>query len=199
MNAAPSMGVRDVLRIRDYRYLFAGQVVSDIGDGITLLLVLLVINDLTGSTAALALMAVAEAIPAFTVGLVAGVYVDRWDRRRIMLAADLLRAGIVLSFALVQTPAMVPLLYVLGFTQASIATFFRQARGAMLPHIVPAEGLPAANGLAQASQVIGSLLGAGLAGLIFASFGSGVAGFAIDATRVHGKARLTLLRRDSQP
>ncbi len=181
MSATVPMGVRDVLRIRDYRHLFAGQVVSDIGDGITLLLVLLVINDLTGSTAALALMAMAEAIPAFTVGLVAGVYVDRWDRRKVMLAADLLRAGIVLTFALVQSPAIVPLLYVLGFAQASIATFFRPARGAMLPHIVPAEGLPAANGLAQASQVIGSLLGAGLAGLIFATFGTGIAGFAVDS------------------
>lgn len=175
------LGVRDVLRIRDFRNLFAGQVVSDIGDGITVLLVLLVIHDLTGSATALALMAIAEAVPAFTIGLVAGVYVDRWNRRRIMLAADLLRAGIVLAFALVQTPALVPLLYVLGFTQASIATFFRPARGALLPHIVPAHGLPAANGLAQASQVIGNLVGAGLAGLIFATFGSGLAGFALDS------------------
>ena len=96
--AAP-MGVRDILRVRDYRYLFGGQVVSDIGDGITFLLVLLVINDLTGgSTIAIALMAIAEAVPAFTVGLVAGVYVDRWNRRSIMLAADLLRAGIVITF-----------------------------------------------------------------------------------------------------
>ena len=175
------MGVRDVLRIRDYRYLFAGQVVSDIGDGITLLLVLLVINDLTGSTAALALMAIAEAVPAFSVGLLAGVYVDRWDRRRIMLAADLLRAVIVLAFAFVQTAALLPLFYVLGFTQASIATFFRPARGAMLPHIVPAEGLPAANSLAQASQVIGGLIGAGTAGVLFGAFGSGLVGFAIDS------------------
>ena len=175
------MGARDVLRIRDFRSLFAGQVVSDIGDGITLLLVLLVINDLTGSTTALAMMAIAEAVPAFTVGLVAGVYVDRWDRRRIMLAADLLRAGIVLAFGLVQSPELVPLLYVLGFTQASIATFFRPARGAMLPHIVPAEGLPAANSLAQASQVIGGVIGAGIAGVIFGTLGSGVAGFAIDS------------------
>jgi MFS transporter, DHA3 family, macrolide efflux protein len=176
-----AMGVRDVLRIRDFRNLFAGQVVSDIGDGITILLVLLVIHDLTGSATALALMAIAEAVPAFTVGLVAGVYVDRWNRRRIMLAADLLRAVIVLAFALVQSPELVPLLYVLGFTQASIATFFRPARGALLPHIVPVAGLPAANGLAQASQVIGGLIGAGLAGLIFATFGSGLAGFAIDS------------------
>jgi len=175
------MGVRDVLRIRDFRYLFGGQVVSDIGDGITLLLVLLVINDLTGSPAALALMAIAEAVPAFSVGLVAGVYVDRWDRRRIMLASDLLRAVIVLAFVFVQTSALLPLFYVLGFTQASIATFFRPARGAMLPHIVPAEGLPAANSLAQASQVIGNLVGAGTAGVLFGVFGSGFIGFAIDS------------------
>ncbi len=175
------LGVRDVLRIRDYRYLFAGQVVSDIGDGITLLLVLLVINELTGSTAALAMMAIAEAVPAFTVGLAAGVYVDRWDRRRIMMGADLLRAVIVIAFAFVQTAALVPLLYVLGFTQASVSTFFRPARGALLPHIVPAAGLPAANSLAQGSQVIGSLIGAGIAGVLFGVFGSGMAGFAIDA------------------
>lgn len=179
--AQQPLGVRDVLRIRDYRYLFAGQAVSDIGDGITLLLVLLVINDLTGSNFALALMAIAEAVPAFSVGLAAGVYVDRWNRRRIMLASDLLRAGIVLAFGLVQSAALVPLLYVLGFTQASIGTFFRPARGAMLPHIVPSEGLPAANSLAQGSQVIGGVIGAGIAGLLFGVFGSAPIGFAIDA------------------
>jgi len=179
--AAP-MGVRDILRIRDYRHLFGGQVVSDIGDGITLLLVLLVINDLTGgSTIAIALMAIAEAVPAFTVGLVAGVYVDRWNRRSIMLAADLLRAGIVLTFGLVSSPELLPLLFLLGFVQASIGTFFRPARGAMLPHIIPEAGLPAANGLAQASQVVGGVIGAGIAGLLFAFFGSGAIGFAIDA------------------
>ena len=179
--AAP-LGVRDILRIRDYRHLFGGQVVSDIGDGITLLLVLLVINDLTGgSTIAIALMAIAEAVPAFTVGLVAGVYVDRWNRRSIMLASDLLRAAIVLTFGLVSSPELLPLLFLLGFVQASIGTFFRPARGAMLPHIIPEAGLPAANGLAQASQVIGGVIGAGIAGLLFAFFGSGAIGFAIDA------------------
>ena len=182
MSDSPNpMGVRDVLRIPDYRNLFAGQVVSDIGDGITLLLVLLVINDLTGSKFALALMAIAEAVPAFTVGLAAGVYVDRWNRRRIMLASDLLRAAIVLAFGLVQTAALVPLLYLLGFTQASIGAFFRPARGALLPHIVPAEGLPAANSLAQGSQVVGGVIGAGIAGLLFGVFGSAPIGFAIDA------------------
>ncbi len=175
------MGVRDVLRIRDYRYLFGGQVVSDIGDGITLLLLLLVINEMTGSPLALAIMAIAEAVPAFTVGLVAGVYVDRFDRRKIMLASDLLRAALVLTFGFVQNPELLPLLYVLGFTQASVGTFFRPARGAILPRIVPAEGLAAANSLAQASMIIGGVIGAGIAGLIFGTLGTATLGFAIDA------------------
>ena len=175
------MGVRDVLRIPVYRRLIAGQAVSDIGDGITLLMLLLVINDLTGSSTALAIMAISEAVPHFTVGLFAGVYVDRWNRRSVMLAADLLRAGVVLSFAAVATAGILPLLYVLAFLQSSVATFFRPARGALLPRIVPPEGLPAANSLAQGSQLIGSVIGAGIAGLLFGTFGSSVAGFAIDS------------------
>jgi MFS family permease len=178
---AKPMGVRDILRIREYRLLISGQAISDIGDGITFLLLLLVIHELTGSTSMLALMAIAEAVPHFTIGLVAGVYVDRWNRRSVMLAADLLRAVIVMAFAVVTVAGFVPLLYVLGFAQSSISTFFRPARGALLPRIVPAEGLPAANSLAQASQVLGTVIGAGIAGLIFSAFGSGVIGFAIDA------------------
>ncbi len=175
------MGVRDVLRNPTYRNLFGGQVVSDIGDGITLLLLLLVINDLTGSKIALAIMAIMEAVPHFTVGLIAGVYVDRWNRRTVMLAADLIRAVIVIGFAFAATAGIVPLLYVLAFAQSSVSTFFRPARGALLPKIVPAEGLPAANSLAQGSQLVGSVIGAGIAGLLFGTFGSGAVGFVIDA------------------
>jgi MFS family permease len=181
LNHSRPMGVRDVLRIGDFRYLFAAQAVSDVGDGITMLLVLLVINDLTGSTAALAAMAIAQAVPAFTVGLAAGVVVDRSNRRRVMLASDLARAGIVLSLALVQTAALLPLMYLLGFLQAGVGTFFRPARAALLPHIVPEAGLPAANSLTQASMVIGGVVGAGIAGLLFATFGSGLIGFALGA------------------
>lgn len=180
--ASPApLSVRAVLRIRDYRRLFGGQVVSDIGDGITMLLLLLVINDLTGSPAALALMAIAEAVPHFTVGLVAGVYVDRWNRRTVMIAADLVRAGILVAIAVTATAGILPLLYVLAFAQSSASTFFRPARGALLPRIVPDEGLPAANSLAQGSHVIGNVVGAGIAGVIFGTFGSGALGFLIDA------------------
>ena len=92
------LGVRAVLRIRNYRILWLGQLVSEAGDGLTNLALLLLVNALTGSTAALAGMAIVLAIPPLTIGLVAGTYADRIDRRRIMLASDLLRAVVVLGF-----------------------------------------------------------------------------------------------------
>ena len=74
--AAP-LGVRDILRLRNYRTPLAGQLISEAGDGLTNLTLLLLVNALTGSTAALAGMAIVLAIPPLTIGLVAGTYVDR--------------------------------------------------------------------------------------------------------------------------
>jgi MFS family permease len=126
-------------------------------------------------------MAIAEAVPQFTVGLVAGVYADRWNRRAVMLAADLVRATILVAVAVAAAAELVPLLYVLAVLQSSASTFFRPARGALLPRIVPVEGLPAANSLAQGSHVVGMVIGAGIAGLIFDTLGSGAPGFLLDA------------------
>jgi MFS family permease len=157
--------LRDVLRIRDFRRLWAAQAVSDVGDGLTSLTLLLVAVTLTGSTAAVAAMAMALAIPAIVVGPIAGVFVDRWDRRRVMLAADLLRALIVLGFIAVRSADQLPLLYALAIAHASVGTFFAPARMALVPHIVQAEGLMAANSLAQITRVIAAVIGSSLAGI----------------------------------
>jgi MFS family permease len=175
------MSLRDVLRIRDFRLLFTAQFVSDIGDGLTNLGLLLLINQLTGSTAALAAMAIALALPHATLGLVAGVYVDRFDRRRIMLISDLLRAALVLGFVLIRSADLVWLLYLLAFAQSTVGTFFTPARGALLPHVVPAQGLLAANSVSQVSRVIGSLIGAGAAGVMFGALGVAWPGFVLDS------------------
>ncbi len=180
-STARPLGIRDVLRIADYRRIWLAQAVSDIGDATTFLLLLLVVNELTGSTAALAVMSIALVTPRFTVGLVAGAYVDRWDRRRVMLAADLLRAGVVLGFVLVHSPAGVPLLVALGFAESSIGSFFTPARNALLPHIVPRHGLPAANSLTQATRVLGTVIGSAIAGLLFSAYGAAWPGFVLDA------------------
>ncbi len=178
--AAP-LGVRAILRIRDYRVLWLGQLVSEAGDGLTNLTLLLLVNALTGSTAALAGMAIVLAIPPLTIGLVAGTYVDRMDRRRIMLASDLLRAVVVLGFILVGSGDQLWLLYILAFTQSAVGTFFAPARGAILPRVVPREGLLAANSLAQATRVVSGVVGAGLAGLIVGVAGTFWPAFILDS------------------
>jgi MFS family permease len=163
---ARPLGVRDVLRVRNFRLLWLGQLISESGDGLTNLTLLLLVNALTGSTAALAGMAIVLAIPPLTIGLVAGTYVDRIDRRRIMLVSDTVRAVVVLGFVLVGTTDQLWLLYVLAFVQATIGTFFTPARSAILPRVVPGEGLLAANSLAQATRVVSSVVGSAIAGLI---------------------------------
>ena len=164
-------GVRDLLRLPAYRTIWLAQLVSDVGDSLTNIALLLLVNALTGSTTAIAAMAIALAIPPLTIGLVAGTYVDRWDRRRIMLASDLLRSILVLGFVLVGSAERLPLLYVIAFVQASIGTFFNPARGALIPRIVPTEGLLVANSVSQATRVIAAVGGTALAGALI-----GVAG-----------------------
>jgi MFS transporter, DHA3 family, macrolide efflux protein len=176
-----ALGARDVLRIPAYRRLWLGQLVSEAGDGLTNLALLLLVNHLTGSTAAIAAMAICLAIPPLTIGLFAGAYVDRADRRQIMLASDLLRAGTVLGFVLVGSADMLWLLFLLAFVQASVGTFFTPARGAVVPKVVPAQGLLAANSIAQATRVIAGIVGAGLAGVIVGVLGTFWPAFVLDA------------------
>jgi MFS family permease len=177
---ARPFGSRDLLRLPAYRTLWLAQLVSDAGDSLTNIALLLLVNALTGSTAAIAAMAIVLAIPPLTIGLVAGTYVDRWDRRRIMLASDLLRSVLVLGFAVVGNAGLLPLLYAIAFVQASIGTFFNPARGAIIPRIVPAGGLMVANSVSQATRVIAAVGGTALAGALIGLAGVFWPAFVLD-------------------
>src|SRR5829696_7167858 len=155
-------GVRSLLRIPDFRRLYLAQAISDVGDGMTYLALFLLVLDLTGSTAAIALMSILVALPPVTIGLFAGAYADRHDRRRIMLVSDTLRAVVILGMLLVAREEAIPALFALACLQAIVGTFFAPARMAMLPRVVPAEGLLAANSLSQATRMVASVIGGGI-------------------------------------
>ena len=173
--------LRDLFKIRDFTLLWGGQVISSFGDAMTSFALLLLVNKLTGSTAALATMAIMLALPTLIFGLIAGVYIDRLDRKRIMIVSDLLRGILVLGFLLVDSAEKVWILYLIGFLQATVGTFFTPARSAMLPNIVPKEGLLAANSIAQTSTIIFNLLGIGIAGAIIGVMDDYSTIFMIDA------------------
>jgi DHA3 family macrolide efflux protein-like MFS transporter len=88
---------------------------------------------------------------------------------------------VVLGFVLIDSAAMLPALLVLAFAQASIGSFFNPARGALVPRIVPANGLLAANAVTQATRVTAGVVGAGLAGLIVGLSGETWPAFVLDA------------------
>ncbi|HEU0242978.1 MAG TPA: MFS transporter [Candidatus Limnocylindrales bacterium] len=169
--STPSFGVRDLLRIPDFRRLYLAQAISDLGDGMTYLALFLLVLDLTGSTAAIALMSILVALPPVTIGLFAGAYADRHDRRRIMLVSDTIRAVVVVAMVLFARADALPVLFALACLQAVIGTFFTPARVAMVPRVVPEHGLLAANSLSQATRMVAGVLGAGITGLIAAAAG----------------------------
>lgn len=151
---------------KGFRNLFLAQAISDFGDGLTGLGLLIMVNNLTGSTAALATMAIVLAVPQVTLGLLAGVYVDRFDRKRIMLVSDALRALLVLGFVFINSAEQLWLLYLLGFLQSAVGTFFMPARGAVMAQLLPPQALLMANSMAQTSRIVAGLVGASAAGII---------------------------------
>jgi MFS family permease len=141
----------------------------------------ILINKLTGSPAAIGLgMIFSFALPSLLFGVVAGVLVDRWDRRRVMIVADLLRAVVVLGGLLVRDAQTIWILYAVGFAVSVASRFFFPARSALVPLLVSEQELMAANGLAQLTETAAMLAGPALAGFLIAWQGAGVA-FVVDS------------------
>ena len=159
---------RTLLRDRCFRLLWSAQTTSSFGDALTSLALLILTQRLTGSTAAVAGTAIAIALPQLLIGLVAGVVVDRWSRRRVMIASDLIRAALVLGFIAVTSADQLWLLYAIAFAQAGVGTFFNPARATLLAEVLPADRLLTANSLTDMSRVVAGVAGVAAAGL-FAS------------------------------
>ncbi len=176
-----ALGMRAILRIPNYSRLWLGQVISNFGDSLTNLTLLILVNELTGSTAAIALMAIVLGIPKVLFGTLAGVYVDRLNRQKIMIYSDILRGIVVLGFLLITDVDMLWLLYAIAFTQSTIGTLFNPARSALIPHLVPENGLMSANALIQTSGIFVAVLGAGAAGVLTGVFNVYAPAFILDA------------------
>ncbi len=178
---AKKPGTGDLLKNRNFRNLWTGQSVSDFGDSLTNLTLLILVNELTGSAAAIATMLIMLAIPHITFGLISGVFVDRWDRKRVMMVSNAIRGVLVLGFMLVGSADTLWLLYLVAFLQASVGTLFTPAKGALMPAIVGRDMLMAANSLSQTSRILFNLLGTAAAGVIVGLSGTYWIPFVIDS------------------
>lgn len=170
--------IRSLLRIQDFRRLWTAQVVSDFGDSLTLFTLLFLVQRLTGDETAVATVLIASALPTLVVGLVAGVWVDRWNLKRVMVVSDLVRAGLVLCLLFVQSTWM---LYLIVFLVAATGTFFRPARQALLPRVVSGRQLLSANSLNEVTRVVAYTSGTAVSGLLVGMAGAFAPVFVIDA------------------
>ncbi len=174
---------RYIYLVRDnsaYRYLWLSQVISQLGDWFNFIASAALVANLSGSGLAIGGLFLARLLPPFVLSPMVGVVADRFDRRKILIASDLLRAVIVLGFLLVRTEGDIWLLYVLTVLQLSISAFFEPTRAAILPSIVARKDLVTANALAGTTWSTMLALGAALGGLATALFGI-TAAFLIDA------------------
>ena len=162
---APRLSPFAVFRNRDFSKMWTGQLISTMGSALTSLAASIYIFRLTNSAMSVGLMLMATAAPSLLVGLFAGVLVDRFDRKRIMMIADLTRA--VLVFLI---PFLVPLsivwLYVIVMLSSAIGQFFDPAQESVLPEVASEEELAAANSLMAISSFGATAIGFAASGLI---------------------------------
>jgi len=163
-----------LLTTRDFGWLWWGQLVSQIGDGITRLALLWFVYSITGSALQTTVIGLLQTLPPVIFGPLIGVYLDRLPKKSIMIVSDLLRAVII---GLV--PCMIPVgvlkvehLFVLVFLNSIASTIFGPAMIASVPFIVTREQFTAANALLQITSSLGVIAGSTLSGIGIAALRS---------------------------
>lgn len=153
------------LRAPAYRRLWIGQTVSVIGDKVNQIAMGVMVYQLTGSLLQMGVMLGVTMLPAALFAMFAGAFVDRWHRGRTMLVSDLIRAGVVLLVPLVVRFG-IGYAYAVAFLVATVSLFFEPAKLSLIPELVSADELMAANSLDSASMATAELLGLALGGII---------------------------------
>ncbi len=158
-----------IFRNRNFTWLWIGQLIGEMGSALTEMAAFIFVYQQTGSALNVGLMMVASSAPSLLVGLVAGVFVDRYDRKRIMIAANLLQAGLIVAIPFL-LPVNIIWLYVLIMLAKTVGQFFNPAHAAALGEITSEDELNAANSMMAVSSYGAQVIGYALAGLITTQF-----------------------------
>ena len=203
------MTYRQLLRGNaNFRHLWSGQVVSEVGDWLNNIAVLALVLELAGTAyqgRAIAVYAIARHLPLFLFGPIAGVVVDRTDRRRVMIRADVARAVLAAGFLFAQQFSSLPAIYAVGASLFAVSAFFNAAKRAAIPVIVTdPDELLGANSLSASTTAATIAVGSALGGLVatFVSrdlvFVLNAATFLVSAWMI-SRIRLPRTRRAPEP
>lgn len=159
------MRIVQPLRNREYRKLWLAQLVSVLGDKIHQIAASILVFKVTGSLVHVGVALAVTTLPAVLFGIPAGAFVDRSERKRVMVAADVVRATLVCAIPFLAR-AGIGCFYGAALLVATASLFFEPARFSLIPDLVSHDDLVAANSLDQASisvaEIAGLAVGAGL-------------------------------------
>lgn len=162
------------LRQRNFALLWFGQLISMLGDWLLFIALPFYIYTLTGSTLATGIMFIVQTLPRVFLGSVAGVFVDRWSRKKILVVTNLIQIVVLLPLLLVHSQNLVWIIYVFAFLESSVSQFFNPAEMAIIPSLVDEQQLVSANSLNSMSQELTRLIGPFLGGVLMALYGINV-------------------------
>ncbi|WP_112246348.1 MFS transporter [Kribbella monticola] len=181
-------------RQRDYRLVLTAGLISLTGDWTLRIGLAYYVYALTGSTLASGGLLLSSFLPLFLLGSLAGVFVDRWDRRRTMIVTNLLHALVLLPLLLVHDGSTIWVVYLVVLAQSCLQQFFRPAEQALIPLLVESRQLVTANALNSQSSDIARLIGAALGGVLAAIGGIPLLAMADAATYLAAMGLLFAVR-----
>ena len=157
-------GFKALLKNRPFLFLWGGQVFSQIADKVLIVMCSALLTDYhvpdRFATSAFSYLLVASTIPAILVGAAAGIFVDRYPKKKIMVIADILRAGLILLLPLL--PKEFPILLAIVFAHSVVTQAFAPAEQSAIPLVVPPENLLTANAMFATTNVGSVILGFGI-------------------------------------
>lgn len=187
-----SASYRELLRgNRNFRRLWAGQVISELGTWFSFIAELGLVRMLSGSPLATTALLVARLLPFLLVAPIAGVFADRRSRKQIMIATDLMRAVLAVAFVFAGLIGSVWMVIACSALMASLSMFFEAAKNASIPNLVTSHQLLTANVLMFSTRFLQYTLGSALGGLTAAQFGYNAA-FIVNAVSFVGSALFIL-------
>jgi MFS family permease len=187
------------LRQRNFALLWCAGLISLIGDRAMMTALPFYVYQQTGATLATAALFTAAYLPMVLLGSVAGVFVDRWDRKRIMVLTNLTQAAVMLLLLLVHSSAWFCLVCLVAIVETSVAMFFSPAERALLPRLVREDQLIPANALAGLNDNIARLAGPPIGGALLGFLGLGSVAIVDSASFLIAAVLISLISVSSRP
>ncbi len=188
-----------LLRQRNFALLWFAGLISLIGDWMLMIGLPIYVYILTHSALATSLMFIAGILPQIALGSVAGVFVDRWDRKRVMIITNVLLALCLLPLLLFHSVSLLWVVYIVAFLESLISQFFTPAESALLPRLVNEEQLASANSVSSLNGNLARLIGPPLGGIVAGLLGLNGIALLDAASFIIAAVLIVLITANAQP